>query len=246
MLSCGTLSVGKCHNIKMYRYKYNKSYHHKSRRARRTTVLAVLFSVLVVGAASYIVYDLIKQNTKKDTPTSQSTVSSVQGASINLFRTEYFQFQADSSWKEIVEESKNNKFVYRSYNGPLIEHDLQVEINPEPEIMPLARTTHVLPVEIASSGRFSVVDGAGSHCGTQVPKGTPELPLKVTQRQVSFICSVDAVIYQVQVGVVGGSTDLLITRSDGSKATYRITYRNLKFTPDDNMVRNLISTFQTR
>jgi hypothetical protein len=242
----GKLSVGKCHNVYMYRYKYNTSYHHKSRKARRTTKLAVVLSILMLGAGIYIVYDMYKQDSRTDAPVSQATSSTVQGASINLFRTEYFQFQTDSNWKEIPGETKSNKFVYRSFNGPLVEHDITIEVNPAPEVMALSKTTHVMPVQIESTGRLSIVDGPGDHCNKNVPKTEARVPLRVTQRQVNFICSIDAVIYQVQVGVVGGSTDMSITRPDGTKAVYRITYRNLKFTPDDNMIRNIITTFQAR
>lgn len=230
----------------MYRYKYNKSYHHKSRRARRTTVLAVFFSIFVLGAAAYIAYDLYKGNSNKEEPVSQPAFSSVQGASINLFRTEYFQFQTDSSWKEVTSETKEKKYVYRSFKGPLVEHDITVEVNPAPEVVTLGRTNHVMPVQIEASGQLTIEDGAGDHCGKQVPKTAARLPQTVTQRQVTFTCSVDAVLYQVQVGVVGGTTDMIISRPDGTKATYRITYRNLKFTPDDAILRNIISTFQTR
>lgn len=170
----------------------------------------------------------------------------MQGASINLFRTEYFQFQTDSSWKEVTSESKEKKYVYRSFNGPLVEHDITVEINPQPEPVTMVRTTHVLPVQLEANGTMTVTNGAGEHCGKLVPKTAARAPQQVTQRQVSFVCSVDAVLYQVRLGVVGGTTDMIMTRPDGTKATYRFTYRNLKFTPDDSMVRNIVSTFVTR
>ena len=231
----------------MYRYKYNTSYHHKSRRARRSTVFASVFVLAVVGIAGYIIYDIIKQNSKANSVVSQPSFSSVQGASVNLFRTSYFQFQADDGWKEIPSESKEGHYVYRKFKGPLVEHDLVVDVNqPNKEVPALSRTNHVMAVEVDSTGRLNIVSGAGEHCNKQLPKETPNLPLQVTQKQVSFICNPDAVLYEVKLGVVGGSTQMQLPRPDGSRATYAITYRNLKFTPDDSVLRNIIDTFQTR
>lgn len=231
----------------MYRYRYNTSYHHKSRRAKRTTKLAVFLSVLVFIAAAGIGYDLIKQYFRKDSPVSQAEYSTVEGASINLFRTEFFQFQTDRSWQEVPSESKPGKYVYRSFSGPLVEHDIVIEVNNTTEVaLPLVRTTRVMPVQLESNGRISPVDGAGEHCGAQLPKTTARVPLRVTQKQVSFVCSVDAVVYQVDVGVVGGTTSMSMVRPDGTRAVYHITYRNLKFTPSDEMLKAILGTFQTR
>lgn len=230
----------------MYRYKYNKSYHHKSKRARRTTVFAVFVGITVIAGIGYIAYDIFKEVNKKDKPVSREVYSSVQGASINLFRTEYFQFQTDKTWQEVPSETRTGHFVYRSFKGPLVEHDIIVDINPAPEVTALSRTTRIMPVQIESDGRLTIVDGAGEHCGAQTPKTAAHVPVRITQKQVSFICSVDAVLYQVQVGVIGGTSEMLITRPSGAKATYRITYRNLKFTPDDSVLRNIITTFQAR
>lgn len=232
----------------MYRYKYNTSYHHKSRRARRSTVLAAALLIVTVGAAAYIAIDTFIQSTKKQDVTSQPTYSSVQGASINLFRTEYFQFQADNNWKEIPTETTNGHYVYRSFKGPLVEHDIIIDVNStKKEALSNVRTNHVMPVEIDSTGKLNVVNGAGDHCKTAVPKDVQKtVPLMVTQRQVTFACSPDSVLYEVKLGVVGGTTDMLIPRPDGTSAKYVVTYRNLKFTPDDSVLRNIVDTFQTR
>lgn len=231
----------------MYRYKYNKSYHHKSKKARRTTVLAIVFCIAVLSGVGYVGYDIFRQSTKKDTPVSREVYSSVQGSSINLFRSEYFQFQADKSWQEVQQESKKNHFVYRSFKGPLVEHDMIIDINPEnPDILANTRTTHIMPITVDATGQVEIANGVGEHCGTKLPKNGPRSPTRLTEKQVSFNCAVDAVLYQVQIGVVGGTTDMALTRPDGTKAIYRITYRNLKFTPDETTIRNIMQTFQLR
>ena len=231
----------------MYRYKYNTSYHNKSKRARHVGVFAIVFSVVVVAGVGAVVAEIVLQKLRKQTPVSQATYSSVQGSSINLFRTEYYQFQTDNSWREVPSETKKNHFVYASYKGPLVEHDLTIDINDTTKIPDaLSRTTNIMPVQIEANGRLTIVAGVGEHCKNALPKNTPNLPIWVTQKQVKFLCTPDAVLYQVQVGVIGGGTSMKITRPDGSKASYSITYRNLRFTPDDNMLRQLIDGFQAR
>jgi hypothetical protein len=231
----------------MYRYKYNKSYHHKSQRARKTGVLAIVASLFVLAGIGYVARDVYKQLGSKQAPVSQATYSSVQGASINLFKTEFFQFQAGDSWKEATTETKDGHYVYRSFKGTLVERDLIIDINKTaPEVPALVRTTRVMPVNVESDGRLSIVEGAGEHCKTQMPKNAPLLPTKITAREVSFICTPDAVIYQVLIGVVGGTTNIAIPRPSGTKATYTIQYRDLTVSPNDNQLRNIISTFQSR
>lgn len=230
----------------MYRYKYNTSYNHKSRRASRATFLAGFVATLVVAGVGYIVYDLIKHRNIEQ-PVSQTSFSSVQGASVNIFRTPYYQFQASDSWKEVPSESKENRYVYRSYKGPLVERDLVININRgSGEVVPLVRTTRVLPVNTNGEGRLLADGTADKHCKDSMPKNAANIPTQVTQRKVTFICTPDAIVYQVEVGLIGGSTNMLLTRPDGSKASYSITYRDLTFNSSDADLRNIVQTFQTR
>ena len=231
----------------MYKYKYNTNGFSKKRRARRSTFFASLLVIATIGVVSVIVIDIYRQSTKKQEITSKQTVTSVQGTSINLFKTEYFQFQTDSTWSAVITESTKTHFVYRSLKGPLVQHDLTIDINDTNEdVLQNVRTNRVLPVVVDSAGKFNIVGGAGEHCKATLPKGTPNLPLAVVQKQVGFICNPDSVMYEVKLGVVGGTTQVQMPRPDGTAAIYAITYRNLKFTPDDSVFQNIVDTFQTR
>lgn len=231
----------------MYRYKYDKSYHHKSRRARRTTIMAAFFSILVLGAAGYIAYDVAQQMFQPEAPVSRTNHSSVQGDSINVFSTVYFQFQADDSWKEITSEEKDGHYVYRSYKDTLVVRDIMIDVNKKtPEPTALVRTSHVYPVTVDPAGRLLRQGGAGEHCKTLLPKNTPLVPLVVKQKQVSFVCTPDANLYQAVVGVIGGDTSVVMPRPNGSKATYKITYRDLTITPVEAPLNSIIESFQTR
>lgn len=231
----------------MYRYKYNTSYHQKSRKAHRVGVMAFIVSSVVVVIIAIIAVDLVRQVFSKQAPTSQATYSSVQGDSVNLFRSPYFQFQVNDSWKEANTESHDGHYVYRSYKNGLVERDLTIDINnTKPETLALVRTTHVLPVSIDVSGRLIPQGDSGEHCSTLMPKNAPALPTQVTQHQVRFVCTPDAVLYQVVVGVVGGGTNMTLPRPNGSKAVYTITYRDLTVRPTDAQLRSIVQSFQPR
>lgn len=231
----------------MYRYKYDKSYHHRSRKAHRRVVLAVFVSTIVVGIMGYIGYDIINQYLNKQAPVSRSNLSSVQGDSVNLFTTPYFQFQADDSWKEVISEQKDGHYVFRSYKNTLVVRDVTFDVNKKDAVaIPLVRTTHLYPVTVDPSGNLIPQGGAGDHCNTLMPKNSPKVPTLVKQRQVSFVCTPDAILYQAIVGVIGGGTSIQIPRPNGGSANYTITYRDLTITPTDAPLKGIVSSFQSR
>jgi hypothetical protein len=231
----------------MYRYKYDKSYHQRSRKAHRRVVLAVAVTTFVVGLAGYVTYDFIRQMLSKEAPVSNATYSSVQGATVNLFSTPYFQFQTDDTWKEVTAEQKAGHYVYRSFKDGLVLRDITVDVNKkDPVPLALSRTNHVYPVTVDKMGRLIAQGGAGDHCKTLLPKNTPAVPTIVKQRQISFPCTPDSTLYQVAVGVIGGDTNIRMPRPDGSKATYVITYRDLTISPTDAALRNILASFQTK
>lgn len=231
----------------MYRYKYDKNYHHKSRRSRRTTALAVFVTTIVIGIAGYIAYDVISQLFDRQAPVSRANYSSVQGDSVNLFSSPYFQFQADDTWKEMSGEETPTHFVYRSYKSTLVTRDITIDINKgQPEATPLVRTTRVYPVTVDGSGKLISQGGTSDHCNTLMPKNALQVPTPVVQHQVSFVCNPDAIIYQVVVGLIGGNTNISIPRPNGSNANYMITYRDLTINSSDAALRTIIQSFQTR
>ena len=167
--------------------------------------------------------------------------------SVNLFSSPYFQFQADDTWKEVTSEETSTHFVYRSYKSTLVVRDIMFDVNrSKPEAVPLVRTTHIYPVTVDGSGKLVSQGGASEHCNTLMPKNSPQVPTSVVQHQVSFICNPDAVIYQVVVGLIGGSTNISIPRPSGGNATYTITYRDLTINSTDAALRTILDTFQTR
>ncbi len=206
-----------------------------------------MVTVVTLSGVAFIGYDTYKSLNNKQQPVSKPQYSSVKGASINLFKTKYFQFQANDKWKEVTTETKEGHYVYRGFNGALVERDLVIDINKTTEeVAPLVRTTRVMPIEVIDDGHIRVVEGAGEHCSAALPKNAPLNPTKITSKNVSFICTPDAVVYQVSIGLVKGTTTFPLLRPGGVKATYTITYRDLTVAPNDTQLRDIVSTFQTR
>ncbi|NBU33135.1 hypothetical protein EB118_01495 [bacterium] len=231
----------------MSKYKYNSSGFGKRSRSKRSTFFVILLAFVTIGIVLAIALDIRGQSAKKQEVISKLINSSVQGVSVNNFKTEYFQFQTDSTWSAVASESTKTHFVYRSFKGPLVQHDLSIDVNDfKEEVLQNIRTNRVLPVEVDSTGKLNIISSAGEHCKTALPKGAPTLPFSVVQKQVSFVCNPDSVLYEVRIGVVNGTTRMQLPRPDGTKALYSITYRNLKYSPDDVMLQNVIETFQTR
>lgn len=234
----------------MYRYKYNASYHHKSRRAKRTTTLAVSFVVLVLGAAIAVGIDVYYQSLKKTPATSQSTYSSVQGASISVVRTPYFQFQLPANWREVASESKDKKYVYRSFKKDFIEEELIVEIDKsEQTALANVKSSHVLPVSYDKAGVFTILTRSNEPCQSVYPnvpgeKTKQDNPRVIKQHDVTFSCNPGSGFYQAVVGLSGATEDMLLQRQDGVYQRFNITYRNVTATPNPLHLYDIIESFR--
>ncbi len=176
--------------------------HIRIRRARKTIHLVIVILFFLLLALTYAGVDwLINRSKSNDVTPSDISSTFIRPSTTKLFRTEYFQFQTDNSWSKIPSVSTSTKFVYRSYNGPLVEHQLVVFVN---EALPSNfSATRVLPVEVIK-GVFKKVAGVSEHCNNAIPKDKWSGPEVVTYRQVTFKCNVDSNEYTVFVGVIGG------------------------------------------
>ncbi len=229
----------------MSRYEYQTSYHHKRVKARKTRALAIASGVLVLFVAIFVIYDQVRGKLDNKQPESQATVSAVEGAVTNLFTTEYFQFQVDKKWVEIPEASTPTKFVYKSKNGPLVEHQLVIYVDDKPTAND-AYTTRVYPVKLTSDGRLENVNGVSDHCKSGIKTGLKNEPEAVEYNGVKFICNAPGVNYRVFVGQVGGTTSLPLTRPNGQIKNYTIVYDDVRAYPSSNQIDAIVSTFRTR
>ncbi len=227
----------------MPRY-YNDHSFHKQHRFIKRSYLILLSIVLIVALAALLVYidNFIRNrgNTKEET-TSEVTTSYF-APTTKIFRTEYFQFQANKSWSEAANETTSGKYVYRSMRGSLIEHEVIIYVNREPDKLPV---THVLPVNLKVKRSELLPITISEHCGKELPT-SQKVDGPITLDEVTFLCSPNDSRYTAMVGVVGGGTDLVLSRPNGSEAKYVIYYSNVTATADASQLVQIASTFQTR
>ncbi len=159
----------------------------------------------------------------------------------------YFQFQTGKKWKAIASETRANHFVYRQFNGSLVEQELTVDINNDTTgALANSLITHGLPVTVSSLGKLTPSASVSPHCRDIIKPAVSNNPLVVTYKTMTFACNPQTTTYFVVVGLAGGTNVMSLPRPDGSKATYNITYKNVTAGGGSGDLENIISTFETR
>lgn len=216
---------------------------HKSQRItkklRRFFLFLITIIVLLGGWVLIKTFLFVKPAPEMPTSSEQTRV---QTPSIKIFRSAFFQFQASDSWIEDAKATKENVFVYRSFRGPLVEHDLTIYINP---MVGRLEASRVLPIEVSDNG-FIVPDRVSDHCRTAPGAKDGQDSQQMSWFDVSFLCDIDGTNYTVIVGRKGANTTLQLLRPDNTSANYIIYYRNLRANPDGQELESIVKTFQTR
>ncbi len=176
-------------------------------------------------------------------PATSGVQTSVQAPSTKIFRTVHFQFQASNTWTEDAKETTANKFVYRSFRGPIIEHDMTIYVNPSTTQFDATRIQPVIP---QPDGTLKDIEGISEHCDTSLPPADKDREQTVKFHGVTFICDADDTIFDVLVGKVEGSPFIDLVRPDDSTARYLISYRDLTAAPTGRELREIVRSFQTR
>lgn len=224
--------------------RYNQQLNYQRRRKfvfRVRLFFIVLLVVLVTGGA-YLYYATVnvEQGNTQSATTSEQT-SGYFAPTVNVFRSPYFQFQANNTWAEVAAESTPNKYVYRSLRSNLIEHELVIYVNQIPADLAANR---VLPANVKSDSELMPIS-VSEHCikaaGGPQARSTP-----ITLDRVKMLCKSDSTNYTVLVGQVDGSTAISLARPDGSRTVYSIYYSNLKANPDAAQLAQIVDSFQTR
>lgn len=219
-------------------YLQSRSKHLTRRIIRRLIPALGILLVVLVGYKIMLRFS----DSSNTLPQTSGIQASVRSSSKTVFRTPYFQFQATDTWREVSEPARKNIYTYRAYRGPLIEQDLQVYVNTEPEDMAVTRT---LPVKISESGLLQSQGTVSDHCKTVVPpdeKGDVEIVLQ----DVSILCDSDGALYTVAVGLVGGTPQLRLTRPGKERVKFVILYRDLTISPTARDLPDIVQSFQTR
>ena len=234
----------------MYRYKYDKSYSHKSKRSRRSLGLATFAVVVVMAAAGFVGMDVLRQTQDKHVVVSQTSIAQVQGASVTLVRTPYYQFQLPQKWRESASESKDGHYMYRSYRNDLIEEELTIDVNQKsPVALNNTTTSYVLPVTYnGTDGTFSLAQHVSEPCQNVYPLNSqgvkPDDARVVKQYNVTFPCNPGSGFFQAVVGLVNGTDDLNVKRPNGSAIKFNIVYRNVTVSPRADLLYDIINSFR--
>lgn len=232
----------------MSNYYREQGYHSRKRALRRLRYIVLGFLLLVLIGIGLLAYDIYRESVASNSPGPSTTeVTSTITTGTEIQTTPYFQFQTPEKWKAIANETKDGHYVYRQFNGPLVEQELVINVNQiSEEVLALVQTTRVLPVSVTDNGNFKLEGNVSDHCKKAVPKGTEHTQQTVKMSQVTFACNPDSTSYLVVVGVIGGGTTLKMPRLDGSTTAYKITYRNVTATPNGRDLDDMLKTFQSR
>lgn len=227
-------------------YHHHVNTHHRIQRAGRVKRTSIVVFTLVFLGGIVVGLDWARNNFfSKPSPLSVSS-SSVRSASTNIFRTTYFQFQADKTWTEIASGVENPKvFTYRSLDKQLIQHELVIEIDPTTTpSLDNTQVTHVLPVT-ADNNLLADVSGISPHCSELLPDPKDKNQLMLTYLEASFPCNPDGSAFVVSIALVGKGVDIpYVSASDGISRTVRITYRDSTFSPSGRPLKSMINSFQ--
>lgn len=226
--------------------KYNNHQSYKKRKRfllKVRLVFVLLLAPVLLGL--YIIYnDFIIDNSssQEKSATSQPTRSYV-APKVSIFKTPYFQFQADQSWVEVPAESSPSKFLYRSLRSNLIEHELVIYVDQIPANLSSSR---ILPAQFKKGMTELVPLVVSEHCMKVVPELQRSSIVSVALMQVQFNCDADTTSYSILLGAVNGSSSIKMQRPDSSISTYSILYTNLKASPEPSQIQMISSSFQTR
>jgi hypothetical protein len=224
-------------------YHHSQQLHRRQKRSRR--ILKFSFAVFLIAfiAGSAVLIDNIVNGVNSATIASSGTQAKVQSASINIFRTPHFQFQADKDWREVTEEGSPSKFIYRSYNKDLVEFQFVVEVD---EITPIAldneNTTRVIPVTIKNNKL--VADGPISdHCESMLPEAERFEQVRLKFKETEFACNPDGSSFVAVAGLIGGNEFIEHTTAGVTKR-YKLTFQDATYAPSGRALSGIINSFQ--
>lgn len=230
--------------------KYNKNLNYRDRRRLliKLRIIYFIVALLLVAGAIVLYWVYIRDDVINEKTVSEQTTS-VVAPTITTFKTPYFQFQAATSWVEAPKESTVNKFVYRSYDKTLLEHQLTVYVNQIPDPMEF-KATRVLPVDVVTdpgskSSRF-VLSDVSEPCTPALKKDVIPPDVQVVNfKGVTFTCYGMINQYNVLIGKLGGETNITMIRTDGSSAVYTIQYKDLRAVNNPTEINQIANTFQS-
>ncbi len=222
-------------------YHKDQNLHKRQSRSRKIVLgsFSMLFVLLIGAGVIFVDHLTSKSETVRDIGTGVQ--AKVESSTINIFRTPYFQFQAPRQWREITEETTNNRFVYRGFRDNLVEHQFIVEVdNTEDEVHITKDVTRAYPFTV-EGGRIKPIADISDHCG-KLKENIKNVPQRMEYEGTTFNCVPDGASYIVSLTESGGSEKFQHIGQDGVSRTFRITYQNSAFTPSGSSLRAIVQS----
>lgn len=225
----------------MSRYRYGRSGNtasdkvEKSRTAIKVTILTL---VLLIPAVIYVII-----STLPPSPVSGRSINKGRFDPSVTFTTDWFTFTVPNNWEEASDLHKPNQYyIFREKNGADTTGLVTVYIN-KPTMYYIDYFTRVFPVAVVDGNSLEPGE-LQPHCKTVFTKDQKITPTIVTQAEVEFKCWPDGANFYAVAGEIGGDTAISMTRKNGDKADYLITYTNTAFTPYESSFEKVLKTFQ--
>lgn len=222
--------------------RYSSLHQHRHQRIRHLKKILMVFAVLVLLGGGWLLLSYWQRPVDSSEPVATTFRSRTEEPNSQVFTTAYFQFQASSAWTQAPKESTDTIFVYRAFEGPLIQQDLTITVGPNAELPDITR---VFPVIARDDGTLNSQAPISEHCSKAAPKGYKD-PFRMIFQDVTFTCDTDGTIFTVLVGAQAGSATLEVPRPSGQAGSYTIVYRDLTAQPTGRDLNGIIKTFQTR
>lgn len=228
-------------------YRHHANTHRRGKQARRLRWAAFAAVALVVLGVGVIAVDsILNRLSTSNTVVTNETTSSVQAASVSVYRSPYFQFQAPDEWVAVASQTSDNMYTYVKNSNSLVEERLVVHIDrPAAAIDSDLKITHVLPVQANVSGLFTDVGKVSSQCDESWPDGLKRNPSRIVHEGISFVCSIGSGQYNVVLGEKDGDENITVIGQDGSEVTLTIVYSNLTAYPSPGDLYAIASSFST-
>jgi len=228
----------------MARYQLGKALRESPQRKHKNTWMTfrvVFFTIILL--VPVIIYIIV--TTLPPSPVTGKTIDKGFFDPYLTFETEWFTFRTAKNWEAVPELSKADQYyTYREKNGANPQGLLQIFVGGTKPPVTDSFYTNVVPVTVNDVDLD--VGEIADDCSTLLPKTGNINNTVVNQEDVSFTCWANGTIDYVVAGQKGGTHELQMTRRDGSKGTYIISYRNLAFTPGLEVFPTVLRTFQSR
>lgn len=226
----------------MSHYYREHSSHKQTRFLRRYRVFMVICVLLILMGGGFLMVDSFLLNRKASAPSNPTAeTKAAVASSIDVFKTQHFQFQASKNWIFVANESTPTKFVYRYLKNNLVQHDLKIYVN---DAGPKPSASYLMLVK-QTEASLQVLQ-VSENCKTlALPKDARIQPVKF--EGAAFSCNPDTAEYSVALSIAGQeASNLQLKRPDGSLASYSLVYRNLTADPHPRLLYDIAGSFQVR